>query len=239
MILNFNYNMENQINLHDINWNKSIITILVIALLFLVSFSMVQCESNKTATANINALTSEILDYKLKNNDLVKSQEVAILDKKTLEKNIIEKDEQLKEISKKFSKVTAIQTLNAKTTIPKTSIAFDTPVTKAEIDTITNELKFKRNGAYFDKWFEFGYNVTQDSLTIEPFSTWTEIKRVDGFKRTWFLGKNIYHTDIMFTNPYINTDEVHTYQVSVPVKWYETRVFNIGIGLIGGFLLAK
>ena len=231
--------MEKQINIFKINWQKVLIAVMTIFILILLCTNFVQCQNKKNALSTNEALTSEILDYKLKNNDLVKSQEVAILDKKTLEKNIIEKDEQLKEISKKFSKVTAIQTLSAKTTIPKTSIAFDTPVTKAEIDTITNELKFKRNGAYFDKWFEFGYNVTQDSLTIEPFSTWTEIKRVDGFKRTWFLGKNIYHTDIMFTNPYINTDEVHTYQVSVPVKWHETRVFNIGIGLIGGFLLAK
>lgn len=228
-----------QINLNGVNWNRIIISILGLTILILASNLFVKCENSKTALATNKALTSELLTYKLKNNELVKSQEVAFLDKKTLEKNIIEKDEQLKEISKKFSKVTAIQTLKAKTTIPKTSIAFDTPVTKVEIDTVTNELKFKRNGAYFDKWFEFGYNVTQDSLTIEPFSTWTEIKRVDGFKRKWFLGKKTYHSDIMFTNPYINTDEVHTYQVSIPVKWHETRVFNIGIGLIGGFLLAK
>lgn len=228
-----------QINLNGVNWNRIIITILGLTILILASNLFVKCENNKTVLATNKALTSELLTYKLKNNELVKSQEVAILDKKTLEKNIIEKDEQLKEISKKFSKVTAVQTISAKTIIPKTSIAFDTPVSKTEIDSVTNELKFKRNGAYFDKWFEFGYNVTQDSLTIEPFSTWTEFKRVDGFKRKWFLGKKTYHTDIMFTNPYINTDEVHTYQIAVPVRWHETRVFNIGIGLIGGFLLTK
>lgn len=228
-----------QINLNGVNWNRIIISILGLTILILASNLFAKCENNKTALATNKALNSELLTYKLKNNELVKSQEVAFLEKKTLEKNIIEKDEQLKEISKKFSKVIAIQALSAKTTIPKTSIAFDKPVTKVEIDTVTDELKFKRNGAYFDKWFEFGYNVTQDSLTIEPFSTWTEIKRVDGFKRKWFLGKKTYHSDIMFTNPYINTDEVHTYQVYVPVKWHETRAFNIGIGLIGGFLLAK
>ena len=227
-----------QINLNNINWSRVINLIFGLIILILFSSLYTQCENNKTTLAANKALTSEIKEYRLKTGELVKSQEIAVLEKETLKKNIIEKDSQLKEMSKKFLSITQVQTVKAKISLPKSEIKFDQPITSKEIDS-TGELKFSRNGAKFDKWYEFGYVVTQDSLTIEPFSTWTEIKRVDGFKKKWFLGRKTYHSDIMFTNPYINTEEIKTYQVAIPVKWYETRAFNISVGIGIGTLLNK
>lgn len=216
--------------------NRVIISTLMIVILFLASYSFVKCHNEKLALDSISALTSEFENYKLKNGQNVTSQEISVIPLKDVEKMM---DTQMKEMAAEFSKITAAQTLKIKASFPKTSVAFEEPITIADIDTTTNELKFSRNGAYFNDWYEFGYNVTQDSLSIEPFSTWTELKRVDGFKRKWFLGKKTYHSDITFTNPYINIEEVQTYQVAVPVKWYETRLFNVSVGVIGGFLLAK
>lgn len=216
--------------------NRVLVSTLLIVILFLASYSIVQCNNNKEYKSSISALTSEVETYKLKNGQIVTSHEIAVIPLKDVEKML---NDQMQEMSKEFSKITAAQTIKLKASLPKTSVAFDEPITVEDIDTTTNELKFSRNGAYFDDWYEFGYVVTQDSLSIEPFSTWTDINRVDGFKRKWFLGKKTYHSDITFTNPYINFEEVKTYEVAVPKKFYETTLFQVGVGLIGGFLLAK
>jgi hypothetical protein len=228
--------MEN--NHYKYNYNRMARNVLAIICVILLAFSAKQCSDKNAALASAEALTSEVESYKLSTGELVKSQQIAILEKETLKKNIIDKDIQLKEMSKKFSKITDVQKIKAKITIPKSEIKFEQPITLKEIDS-TGELKFSRNGVKFDKWYEFGYVVTQDSLTIEPFSTWTDLKRVDGFKRKWFLGKKTYHSDVTFTNPYINTEEVNTYKVIIPVKWYETRTFNISVGLGLGYFIFK
>ena len=216
--------------------SRILISTLIIVILFLASYSYVQWKNNKQANASISALTSEIKTYQLKNGQNVTSQEIAVISEKDIQKML---DAQMQEMAAEFSKITAAQTVKIKASFPKSSISFDEPITIADIDPTTNELKFTRNGAYFDKWFEFGYNVTQDSLSIEPFSTWTELQRVDGFKRKWFLGKKTYHSDITFTNPYINIEEVQTYEVAVPKRFYETTLFQVGVGLLGGILIAK
>ncbi|WP_339889865.1 DUF6549 family protein [uncultured Flavobacterium sp.] len=215
---------------------RLLVSTLMIVILFLASYSFVQCHNEKIALDSISALTSEVETYKLKNGQNVTSQEIAVISEKDIQKMM---NAQMKEMAAEFSKITAAQTVKIKASFPKSSIEFDKPISITEIDSTTNELKFKRNGAYFNEWYEFGYNVTQDSLSIEPFSTWTEIQRVDGFKRKWFLGKKTYHSDISFTNPYINIEEVQTYEVAVPKRFYETTLFQVGVGLVGGFLLAK
>lgn len=217
-----------QINLHK-SANLIIRLLPYIAIAFLCLILFQECEKSKALASSILKTENEIKSYKLENGNLVASQQVLKADKKTLEKQVIEKDAQLKEMATKFSKVNSVQKIKTKTTIPKIGIAFDEPITSTSCDTVT-DLKFIRTGAHFDQWYEFGYTVTQDSLKLEPFSTWTEIKRIDGFKRKWFLGKQTYHSDITFTNPYINIEEIQTYEVHVPVKWYETTAFKVLLG---------
>jgi competence protein ComGC len=213
---------------------RAIIGLLIIILLL----SLHKCKSNRENKATQNALTSQITTYKLKNNQLVTSSQIAKIEKSVLKEQIIKKDAEIKEMASKFSKVTAIQKIKTTTTIPKTTVAFDKPITKEDI-TPEGVLEFKRNGAYFSKWYEFGYVVTQDSLTIEPFNTWTEIKRVDGFKRKWILGKNTYHSDITFTNPYINTDEVLSYEVQLKVPWYQSKLAYFIAGAVTTYYITK
>jgi len=62
---------------------------------------------------------------------------------------------------------------------------------------------------------------------------------ITGFKRKWFLGRQTYTTDVTNNNPYVKTIDVKTVQVVVPKRFYDTRLFNVGVGLIGGMLLAK
>ncbi|GEM_PF-2475680 len=215
--------------------DKFIIGVLTIIIIILFMQLFKSCENNGLLVASNKALTSDVKSYALKNGQMVKSQEIVVLEKKTLQENIINKDKELKELSKKFSKIISVQSLKAKTNIPKIGVKFSEPIIVNKTDTVF----LTKTGTYYDKWYDFTYSITTDSLIISDFNSFTEIKRIDGFKKKWFLGKKTYHSDIIFTNPNISIENIKTYSVKIPIKWYETRVFNIGIGLMGGFLLAK
>jgi len=189
--------------------------ILLLTVISLTSMVFVMYKQSKTQQSAISALTSENSSYKLKSGQTVTSQSIAQLPKELL-KQQIKTDSVLMELSKQFAKITAIKTASVRMEIPKTEVAFDKPITIADIDTVSNQLVFERTGAKFDKWFEFGYKVTQDSLTIEPFATWTDVKIVDGFKRKWILGRQTYTADILFTNPYMEASQVKAYEVIIP-----------------------
>ncbi len=192
------------------------------------------CEANSVLTANNDALTKDVKTYRLKTGSLVKSVSVLQLDKKSLKEQVLSKDSELKEMASKFSKVTSVQSTKIKATIPKIVVPFNEPITVKDIDSTSGKLKFERFGAVFEKWYEFGYKVTQDTLTVEPFVTWTDIKRVDGFKRKWFLGRQSLHSDITLTNPFIEVVETKTVVVPIPKAWHETRLFNM---LVGGAIM--
>lgn len=227
-----------QINLHkSANIVFRLLPYIAIVILSLILFQT--CEENKQACAAIDTVEQEVKKTVLKSGNLINSQKAVLLQNKQLKKQVIEKDAELKEMAVKFSKVTSVQKIKAKTTIPKIGIAFEEPIKPEPCDSIVSEFKFSRSGAVFTNWYELGYEVTQDSLTIEPFSTWTEIKRIDGFKRKWFLGKKSYHSDITFTNPYIQVESMQTYEVDVPVRWYETTTFKVLVGFGLGALIVK
>jgi hypothetical protein len=226
-----------QINLHKTaKYLIKVLPYIAIIILSLVLFK--QCEENKTLHSSSLKTENEIKFYKLENGNLVASQEVLKADKKTLEKQVIEKDTELKQMASKFSKFSSLQKIKTKTTIPSIGIAFEEPIKPSTCDSVS-EFTFSRSGAVFTDWYELGYEVTQDSLTIEPFSTWTDIKRIDGFKRKWLLGKKSYHSDIVFTNPYIEIESMQTYKVDVPVRWYETTFLKVLVGFGLGALIVK
>lgn len=235
-----------QINLHIVNYTK--LGLWIISILFVLSLIR-GCNQGKELERYANnerVLKDSIKTYKLSNGNLAYSVGQLQYTKNELQEKLFDKDKQMNEMRKKFSKVTGASTFKMTTTIPKISVAHN-PIPK---DTINNPkdstdvaevpCKFeKRNGAYFGEWFEFGYNVTKDSLEIEPFSTWTDVKRVDGVKKKWFLGRATPTSDFSFTNPFVTASEVKVIVVPYKVPIYDTRLFNIGVGVGLGYLLFK
>ena len=56
-------------------------------------------------------------------------------------------------------------------------------------------------------------------------------------KRNWFLGKQRYVTDVTASNPFISVLEVNSIVTKEKPKFYETTLFKVGIGFIGGILI--
>lgn len=205
-------------------WLNPAVILLLVFLLFR------DCRNSRVLASKYRATKDSVYTYKLSNGQLVSSNNVLLLAKDQLQDQVIFKDAQFKELMAKFSKVSSLQNIRLITKIPTINLPLSSPVTKKDLDSTTGNLKFERLGSKFDKWYEFGYKVTQDSITIEPFSTWTEVKRVDGFKRKWFLGRQTLTSDVTLTNPYIEVSELKTVFIPIPRPFYETRLFNIAVG---------
>ena len=192
-----------------------------------------QCESEfrkeDIYSANLTALTDTVSYYKNRLGNQTATIKTLALQKEQLDKVIIQKDKQLKALTAEFSSVNSVIKYSTQTKIDTIVTVFKNPVDSIPRFTIT--------GNRFDKWFSFKYKVTNDSLILSPFITHTDAAIITGYKRKWFLGKETLTTDITFSNPYIEVNQLSSVQVSIRQPLYKKWYIWMGIGIIGGLLL--
>lgn len=200
--------------------------LLAVFILFLISQLYAKCENENQAYATIKALRSENEIYRLKNGQLVYSAKVATLSENQLKENLSKVE---KELLNKFSK-------------PKT---FTKYITNTKFDTITITYKdsvpckFERDGALFTKEYNLAYKSNQKGITITELAIPDSVLIATGYKRKWFLGKKTLTMDITHSNKFVQSDQVQHFEIQEKKKFYQTDLFKIGIGLIGGYLIAK
>lgn len=204
---------------------------LILCVVCLVLFAMLfnKCENEDLQLANVDALNSQLTTYKLKNGQLVSSAKTLSYTNAQLKKSLLGKDKTLKEVMAKFAKVQSVTKY----------------VTTTKIDTIaityTDSIPciFNKDGAIFHDWYSLGYKSNQKGITITELYIPDSVAIVTGTKRKWFLGKQTQTIDITHTNPFVETEAVQHIEVVAKPKWYETTIFKVGLGFLGGFLLAK
>lgn len=212
-----------------INKNRIAIVVLLILCLFLISQLFQKCESENIQLANIEALNSQTKVYKLKNGQLVTSVENLQYTSKQLKNSLLMKDKKIKELTDKFSKVKSITKY----------------VTKTKFDTIeltyrdTIPCNFERIGSDFKQWYQLAYKSNQKGVVITDLFIPDSVIIATGDKRKWFWGKRTSVTDITHANPFINTEDVQHIEVVNPTKWYDSTIFKVAVGFIGGLLLLK
>lgn len=187
----------------------------------------VKCEGEKRANDNIAVLHDEVKYFENKVGGMTATIGTLQLTKRQLEQQVLAKDDSLKKLVKEFSNVKTVVIVETKFKIDTIRESFEIPV----------PCGFVRAGQKTEKWYTFKYEVDQNGLSLTNFQTWTETTTVTGFKRKWFLGRQYATTDVTHTNPNITTTSIKSIEVVVPVKWHDTRVFNISVGLLAGALL--
>ena len=204
--------------------NYIIIGGLVIALLFL----MQRCneESNKAISAT-KVLNDKVSYYKNKLGSQTATISVLQTDKRTLKQQVLANDDSLKKLASEFSKLKSIIKHTTLIQIDSIPVPFDVVV----------PCEFSRLGRYDTKWIDFNYQATNTGLIFQDFNLRNETTIITGFKRKWFLGKQSLKTDITNSNPYFSTNEIKSTTITIPTRFYDTRAFNIGIGIIGGLLI--
>ena len=212
-----------------INKNRIYISVLLIVCLILLSQLFQKCQSEKVQLANIEALNSQTKVYKLKNGQLVTSVENLYYTNKQLKNSNLMKDKKVKELINKFSNVKAI-------TKYVTNTKFDT------IKLVYNDsipCNFERVGSDLKQWYHIAYKSNQKGVEITELSIPDSVIVVTGDKRKWFWGKSTSVTDITHANPFVETESIQHIEVVQPARWYDSTIFKIGVGFIGGILLLK
>lgn len=213
----------------SINKNTIYISVLLIVCLILVSQLFQKCESEKLQLANVEALNSQSKFYKLKNGQLVTSVESLSYTNSQLKKSIIMQDKKVKELTNKFSKVKSVTKY----------------VTNTKFDTIKLTYKdsipcnFEKVGSDFKEWYHIAYKSNQKGVEITELSIPDSVIIVTGDKRKWFWGKRTSTLDITHANPFVETQSIQHIEVKEKNKWYNSTIFKIGVGFIGGGLLLK
>jgi hypothetical protein len=212
-----------------INKNRIFTWVLLISCLVLVSQLFQKCESEKLQLANVEALNSQSKVYKLKNGQLVTSVETLSYSNSQLKNSIVMKDKKVKELTNKFSKVQSLTKY----------------VTNTKFDTIELRYKdtvpcvFERKDSLLKEWYHIAYKSNQKGIEITELSIPDSVIVVTGNKRKWFLGKQTQTTDITHANPFVQTNNVQHIEVVTQKKWYDTFLFKVGLGFIGGVLITK
>ena len=215
--------------INTFNKQRLLITLLALVCLIFASSLFSKCESQKVQLANINALNKENTFYKLKNGQLVTSVEVLSYDKTQLKNSILLKDKKIKELIDKFNKVKSVTRY----------------ITVTKLDTIELRYKdtvpcvFERKDSVLKEWYHIAYKSNQKGIEITELSIPDSVMVVTGFKRKWFLGKQTQTTDISHANPFVQTNQIQHIEVVTPKKWYDTNLFKMGIGFIGGVLIMR
>jgi hypothetical protein len=210
-----------------INKNRIYTTVLLVVCLILISQLFQKCQSEKLQLANVETLNQEAKIYKLKNGQLVTSVENLNYTKDQLKKSLLMKDKKIKELTDKFSNIKSV-------TRYVTNTKFDT------IKLVYNDsvpCNFERIGSDYKEWYHIAYKSNQIGVEITELSIPDSVIIVTGDKRKWFWGKSTSVMDITHANPFVETELVQRIEVVQPRKWYDSTVFKIGIGFLGGLLL--
>ena len=203
-------------------------TIIVIVIIFLLTFSLQKCQQHNVAVANIKALNSEISTYKLKNGQLVASKQSLEFTKLQLEDLVISKDAELQDMANNFSKVKTVTKIVTVLKLDTIKVPFDVEI----------PCEFERNDIIDTKHYSFDYKLTNKGFSINNLSIPDSVSIVTGTKRKWFLGKETHTIDITHSNPNIQTTGLNHYEITNQKKWHQKDAVKITAAVVL-FELAK
>ena len=208
--------------------SKTYKEVIIVALLLTVLILMNKCNNdNKIKDSLADNLNSKTTYFTNKLGTQTATIKTLQLDKNILKNEIVKKDKELQALVKEFSRVKSIVKYKTTTTIDSILIPFDKPIPCA----------FSTKGTFKNDCFNFDYDLTQNSFVLNDFLLENETTVINGFKRSWFLGKQYATTDVINSNKCVKTSEMKSYEVVIPKRFYDTRLFNIGVGLTAGLLM--
>lgn len=206
---------------------KAIPYIVIVILILLLNK---QCKATDRITNFYHNEQQSVEIYKNKIGTLTATVKASELTEKELKKLVLQKNDSLKKLASEFSNIKYVTVIKEVIKIDSVKVPFEVEI----------PCEFERLGKYdTDTHFKFNYALNQTGLSLSDISIPNEQTIITGTKRKWFLGKQTLHTDITNSNPYLQTQEVQTIVVPIEKKWYENQFLWLGVGTIGGVLLAK
>lgn len=202
---------------------------LLLIILMAITTKKYMDDADRAFTRSVD-LTDSIRYYKLKNGSVVASKEVLEYNDVQLRALLNNSNENIKELSKKFSKIELQIQLISKIKVDSLSVKYDKPI----------PLEFERSGSIIEPHYSFEYKSVSDGFKIANFELTNDtVTFIKGTKRKWLFGKETNTLDIIHSNPYISDIKLDAMQLKEDKKWYQTTGFKIGVGLLGGILISE
>ena len=206
------------------NWGWMILIIILMS-----TCNRYRLESN-TAHLNADKLLDTVRYYKLKNGSVVASKAVLEYNDKQMKTLVKSSNKTVQQIAKKFNKVETVVKSITETKIDSITVTYTEPVL----------VDFKREGLVIDTFYSFNYNSSSKGFKISNLKLTNDtVTYVKGNKRSWLLGKNTSTLDINHSNPFIKDIKIDVAELKEDKRWYETTLFKVGIGVIGGIILTE
>ena len=203
------------------------IWMIIILVMFGIQLNM-SSESRRVQNNN-DKLRDSIRHYKLDNDQVVASKSVVEYDLAEAENRLKEQGESMDLLSKKFATIKSTVKIVTITKIDTMTVAYQVP---APCD-------FTRTGSKDAKHYSFDYESNEKGFTVGNFRLPDTVSVVKGTKRKWILGKKQNTIDVMHSNPYISDTHIDAFDVIDKTKWYESKAFYFGLGVLGGALISK
>jgi regulator of replication initiation timing len=198
----------------------------ILSVLVLTSVIVTKTYNEKIQKKNVEALQSELTNYKLKDGTLVASNKSLLFENEQLNKSLSEKD---KELANKFSEVKTVTKIQEVLRIDTIKIVYK--------DSI--KCNFRRVGNVKNKSYSLNYITTQKGIKLSNIVVPDTVTVITGKKRKWFLGKETETVDVLHSNVLIKTEDIKHIENTPKKKWYDTNLFKIGVGFIGGAIILK
>lgn len=201
------------------------------AVLVVLLFASIQkCSSNKSVANNYTSILTDTVNYyKNRLGTITATTSTLQLDNKQLQKLLINKDNDLKKLTVEFSKIKSLVKYETVTLIDSVPIVYK--------DTVP--CVFKRLGTISEKWYTLRWQSNQRGIKIDSLHFNNTVSLINGFKRSWPLGKEILTTDITNSNPYLKTTNITSAEITIRQPWFKKWYIWFVLGSATGFLLTK
>tara|TARA_R110001583_G_scaffold72139_5_gene202353 strand:- start:362 stop:973 length:612 start_codon:yes stop_codon:yes gene_type:complete len=148
-----------------------------------------------------------------------------------------DENEGLKELIDEYKEVESVTKVITKTVIDTVRIEYDNSILVSDSGTFVGSVNID------SLFYSLSCTFTEKNFTLNRIEIPNESSIVIGDRKIrGFLGipkGREYAIDIVNSNPYVQTTNIQTYKIVQEKKWWDTKAFSIGVGFIGGFVLAR
>jgi hypothetical protein len=92
---------------------------------------------------------------------------------------------------------------------------------------------------YAEQYFNFDGIVLTDKLLVDSFKLHNEMKLTIANKRNGFFNKSTPVVQLENSNPYINTLDMNNVVIKKDKKFFDRKVFWVGVGILGTYIIVK
>ncbi len=210
---------------------KKSIPYIIIAFLLILLINQCSSSSNKNITqANYEALNDTVRYYKNRLGTETATIKTLQTDRYSLNALLLNKDKELKELTKEFTEVKNVVKYKTVTEIRTVIDSFTVPIPCHD---------FVRKGRVNKKHYSFTYKIDPLTFTLDSLHIPNETTVITGVKRKWFLGKQYVATDVTSSNPYVKTTDLKAYQMEVPNPIHKKWYVWLGAGVLTGVLISN